>query len=108
VLRLIAFRVAQFPLILAVIYLLTFLLVWVAPGSPFTNERNVDKAVLDSLKRKFHADSAWTFLAYYPKNVLTGDFGPSFKIRDFTVSELIMQGCRAMAGDEPPQQAPAR
>ena len=23
-------------------------------------------------------------------------------------AELIMQGCRAMAGDEPPQQAPAR
>src|SRR5258706_5554166 len=89
VLKLIAFRLAQFPLILAVIYLLTFYLVWVAPGSPFTNERNVDKAVLESLKRKFHADSAWTFLAYYPKNVIVGDFGPSFVHKEWSVADII-------------------
>ena len=28
----------------------------------------------------------------YLGRLLQGDFGPSFKIRDFTVSELIMQG----------------
>ena len=35
--KFIAIRLLQFPLILAVIYLLTFWLVWVAPGDPFQN-----------------------------------------------------------------------
>jgi len=34
-LNVIAWRLLQFPLILGVIYLITFLFVWVAPGSPF-------------------------------------------------------------------------
>src|SRR5436190_243226 len=33
--RFIAIRLLQFPLILGVIYLLTFALAWLAPGSPF-------------------------------------------------------------------------
>ena len=37
--KFILFRVLQFPLILGVIYLLTFALAWAAPGSPFQNER---------------------------------------------------------------------
>src|SRR3712207_8808257 len=48
---------------LAVIYVLTFLLVWVAPGSPFeSTERKMDPGALQALKERFHADSAWTFL----------------------------------------------
>ena len=60
--KLVFFRVLQFPLVLAVIYLITFLLCWVAPGSTFKNERAVDKVVLESMSRKFHAESAWSLL----------------------------------------------
>ncbi len=93
-LRFIAWRVLQFPLILAVIYLVTFLLCWVAPGDPFTNsERKVSKQVHDALVRKFHADSFWGFLAYYPKNVIVNrDFGPSLTHPSQSVTELIKQG----------------
>jgi len=90
-LKLVAFRVLQFPLILAVIYLLTLLLAWVAPGNPFSNEgRKADPIVLDSLKRKFHAESAWSFLTYYPWNAVThGDFGPSMGHPEWPVTEII-------------------
>ena len=76
--RLIAYRLLQLPLILAVIYVVTFLLAWVAPGSPFTGERNIDPAVVQLMKQQFHADSAWKFLGFYPYNILIhGDFGHS-------------------------------
>ncbi|MCC6423033.1 MAG: ABC transporter permease [Phycisphaerales bacterium] len=89
--RFIAWRVAQFPLILAAIYLITFLLAWVAPGSPFDRtERKLPPAVEQSLKRSFHAEHWYGFLAYYPKNVLlSGDFGRSFNYEEFTVNDIL-------------------
>lgn len=88
--KLILYRLLQFPLILGVIYLLTFLLAWVAPGSPFAGERNVDPAVLERLERQFHAESAWSFLRHYPSNVLfTGDFGPSLYHKEWSVNDIL-------------------
>ena len=57
-LNFIAWRIAQFPLILAIIYLITFLFVWVAPGSPFgQSERQLsaDRTVLEmsSVRSRF-------------------------------------------------------
>jgi oligopeptide transport system permease protein len=90
--KVILWRVAQFPLILAIIYFLSFLLAWVAPGDPFTNEKNLDPTVVMTLKQKFHARSAWEFLAYYPVQiVMHGDFGPSMKYEAWSVNDVIKQ-----------------
>lgn len=89
-LKVILYRLIQFPLILAVIYVLTFLLAWVAPGDPFATERNMDPIVVENLKRLFHADNAWEFLGYYPWRVLTqGDFGWSMQYREWSVNDII-------------------
>jgi len=90
-LRFIAWRIVQFPLILAIIYLLTFLFVWVAPGSPFgQGERQLNEQAERALKRKFHAESAVQFLAFYPKQVLTtGDFGPSMQYAEWSVNDIL-------------------
>ena len=37
----IAYRLLQFPLVLTLVYLITFALVWIAPGNPFENERSI-------------------------------------------------------------------
>jgi oligopeptide transport system permease protein len=72
-------RILQFPLILAIIYVITFALVWIAPGSPFERgERKLSPQVLDALKRQYHAESWYGFLLYYPGRMIQGDFGPSF------------------------------
>ena len=43
-LNVIAWRIVQFPLILAIIYLISFFFVWVAPGSPFgQSERKLNE-----------------------------------------------------------------
>ena len=88
--KVILYRLLQFPLILAVIYLLTFLLAWVAPGDPFANERNMDPVVVKSLREKFHAGSAWEFLRHYPWQVVRyGNFGESMQYKEFTVNDII-------------------
>jgi ABC-type dipeptide/oligopeptide/nickel transport system permease component len=88
--KVILWRVAQFPLILAVIYLLTFLLAWVAPGDPFVNEKNMDPSAVANLKEKFHATSASQFLLWYPWNIIRhGDFGDSMQYRGWTVNDII-------------------
>lgn len=88
--RLIAYRMLQLPLILAIIYLITFLLVWVAPGDPFTGEKTLDPSVVKSLKETFHADSAIGFLAYYPVQIVGHlNFGQSMQYREWTVNDII-------------------
>lgn len=88
--RLIAFRLLQVPLVLAVIYVITFLLAWVAPGDPFSGERNIDPVVLQNLKDRYHADSPWQFLFYYPAQLLTtGNFGDSLQYKEWTVNDII-------------------
>ena len=84
-------RLAQFPVILAIIYLITFFFVWVAPGSPFgQSERKLDPIAERALKARFHAESWQQFLAQYPKQiVLHGDFGPSMQYGEWTVNDIL-------------------
>src|SRR3979409_2171315 len=74
-------RLVQFPLILAVIYLITFFMAWGVPGDPFQkNERNLPKARLEARRREFHAEKWRSFLVYYSGRVLRhGDFGQSMQ-----------------------------
>jgi oligopeptide transport system permease protein len=90
--RLLFFRILQFPLVLAVIYILTFLLAWVAPGDPFQNDRAMDPIVSRTLKRQYHADSAWNFFRYQAWNLVRhGDFGPSMRSQEWTVNRIIKE-----------------
>lgn len=89
-LRFLAFRILQFPLILAIIYVSTFLLAWVAPGSPFEKERKLAPETKKMLEEKFHADSPAKFLTHYPWKILTsGDFGPSLNYQEFSVNDIM-------------------
>src|SRR5271170_6397757 len=89
--RFIAWRLIQFPLILAIIYLVTFLLAWVAPGSPFDRtDRKVDPIVLQQLEAQFHADHWYNFLTYYPTQViLHQDFGPGMAYMGGSVNDVL-------------------
>lgn len=91
--KFILYRLAQFPLILAIIYLVTFALVWVAPGDPLDQpDRNIDPGTKQALRQQFHADSAVGFLAYYPwRLITTGDFGPSMANPDWSVNEILLR-----------------
>jgi oligopeptide transport system permease protein len=89
--RFIAWRIAQLPLTLAVIYVITFALVWIAPGSPYENpDRPLSEAAKADLKARFHAQSWEQFLGYYPWQILRhGDFGPSLSYEGWTVNDIL-------------------
>ena len=64
-----------------------------APGGPFDSERQIPAEIAANIERVYHLnDPLLIQYGYYLKNVLKGDFGPSFKYQDYTVSELILQG----------------
>lgn len=88
--RFILYRLLQFPLILAIIYVVTYLLAWVAPGTPFgNNDRKIDPKVLAQLQAQFHAQSPMAFLCYYPVRLLHGDFGPSMSYPGWSVGDVM-------------------
>ncbi|MEM9400971.1 MAG: ABC transporter permease subunit [Pseudomonadota bacterium] len=77
------------PTVLLVIAL-SFVLVRAAPGGPFDAERAVSDVVEKNLRAHFNLDAALHVqFVDYLGNVLQGDFGPSFRYADQTVSELI-------------------
>ena len=72
---------------------ITFFIMRVAPGGPFDGNRKVTEIVKLNLERAYHLDDPlWLQFLRYLWGVLHFDFGPSFKYRDYTVSELIWQG----------------
>ncbi len=78
---------------LFIIVTIAFFMIRLAPGGPFDSERQVPAEIAANLERVYHLQDPLPLqYAYYLANVLKGDFGPSFKYQDYTVSELIRQG----------------
>ncbi|MDX1515542.1 MAG: ABC transporter permease subunit [Woeseiaceae bacterium] len=75
---------------LFLVVLLSFLLVHAAPGGPFDEERVLPDAVRKNIEAYYHLDEPLPqqFLRYVG-GLIRGDFGPSYRYRDYTVSELI-------------------
>lgn len=80
------------PTLFAIV-LFCFFLMRLAPGGPFDGEAPVPPEVLANLRARYRLDDPlWQQFFSYLGNLLRGDFGPSFKYKDFTVTELIAQG----------------
>src|ERR1700759_514262 len=78
---------------LFIIITITFFLMRLAPGGPFDQDQAVSPEVKANIERAYGFDQP-IFVQYgrYLKSLVRGDFGPSFKYKDFTVTELIGQG----------------
>ena len=64
-----------------------------APGGPFDQEQTLPPEIMANLQKAYGLDQPiWTQYGRYLKSLMHGDFGPSFKYKDFTVTELIGQG----------------
>lgn len=75
---------------LLVLITVSFFLMRFAPGNPFSSDRPLPPEVMANIEAKYGFDKPvleqyFTYLG----NILQGDFGPSFKYKDFTVNELI-------------------
>ena len=71
----------------------SFFVVRLAPGGPFDQEQAIPASIRVNLDRLYGLDQPLGLqYGHYLEGLLHGDFGPSFKLRDFSVGELIAQG----------------
>jgi oligopeptide transport system permease protein len=77
------------PTLLLVIAI-AFLMVHAAPGGPFDAARVLPPAIEKNVQAAYHLDDSLPqqFLGYL-QGLAHGDFGPSYRYRDYTVAELI-------------------
>jgi oligopeptide transport system permease protein len=76
-----------------VIVTVCFFLMRLAPGGPFDAQAPVPPEILANLRARYHLDQPLTMqYVDYLTHMVRGDFGPSFKYKDFTVTALIAQG----------------
>jgi oligopeptide transport system permease protein len=78
---------------LFIIVTLAFFLIRAAPGGPFDQEQALPPEIMSNLQSAYGLDQPiLTQYGRYLRGLLHGDFGPSFKYKDFSVTELIGQG----------------
>ncbi len=78
---------------LLIIITLAFSMIRAAPGGPFDQERQLPPEIEANLLKAYHLDEPlYQQYGRYLLNLLQGDFGPSFKYKDHTVTELLWQG----------------
>ena len=77
------------PTLLLVI-VVAFLMVHAAPGGPFDAERVLPPDIEQNIQRAYHLDEPLhrQFVRYLT-GLVQGDLGPSYRYRDYTVSQLI-------------------
>lgn len=72
---------------------ISFFVMRVAPGGPFSGNRKITEAVLANLNKAYHLDEPiWMQFGRYLWGLARFEFGPSMKYRDYSVTELIVQG----------------
>ncbi|WP_318487018.1 oligopeptide ABC transporter permease OppB [Photobacterium leiognathi] len=88
--KFIAKRILEAIPTLLVLITISFFLMRFAPGNPFSSDRPLPPEVMANIEAKYGLDKP-VFEQYttYLGNIVQGDFGPSFKYKDFTVNELV-------------------
>ena len=83
-------RIATSIISLWAVITITFFMLRLLPGGPFTGERNIPEAIMQNLEVKYGLDKP-LFEQYglYLKNLLQGDLGESMKYAGKEVSEII-------------------
>ena len=92
-LKFIAARLLQAIPVLFIVITATFFLVRSAPGGPFDAERTLPAEVIENLNARYNLDDPMhrQYLSYMG-NLLRGDFGPSFRYSNRSVTEMIATG----------------
>ena len=98
-------RFLQLPLIVLVVYTITFTLAWLIPGNPLDNPegRQPSPEIVEAMKRQYNLDDPLTFYFSYLGDAtgiswLLGnttrpfDLGPSLKQADLSVNEILAAG----------------
>lgn len=75
---------------LLILITISFFMMRLAPGSPFTGERKLPPEVMANIEAKYHLnDPMYKQYFNYLIQLSQGDFGPSFKYKDYSVNDLV-------------------
>jgi oligopeptide transport system permease protein len=78
---------------LLVLITIAFFLIRMAPGGPFDGEKILPPEIRANLDANYHLDEPLLQQYFrYLGQIISGDFGPSFQYKDWTVNELIARG----------------
>jgi oligopeptide transport system permease protein len=78
---------------LLIIVTLAFFMMRIAPGGPFDSQRRLPPEIEHNIKAAYNLDKpVYEQYLMYMGRLARGDLGPSFKNKDFTVTELIADG----------------
>ena len=78
---------------LLILIAVTFFMMRMAPGGPFDREKRMAPEIEANLRAAYHLDEPlYQQFGRYVLGLTHGDFGPSLKYRDRTVTELIASG----------------
>jgi oligopeptide transport system permease protein len=86
-------RLWEGGLTLAALVVMTFFVMRLAPGGPFSRNRKISPEVQASIEAAFHLDEpVWIQFGRYVWGLLHLDLGPSTRHRDYSVADLIGAG----------------
>lgn len=78
---------------LFLIVTIAFFLIRLAPGGPFDLERPLDARIMENLNKAYGLDQPlYVQYGMYLRNLVRGDFGPSYILHDFRVADLFAKG----------------
>jgi oligopeptide transport system permease protein len=78
---------------LFIIITAAFFMMRLAPGGPFDSQRHLPPEIEHNIQVAYNLDKpVYEQYALYLERLARGDLGPSFKTRDFTVTQLIAEG----------------
>jgi ABC-type dipeptide/oligopeptide/nickel transport system permease component len=86
-------RILGLIVTLWIVFTLSFLLMRAVPGGPYSNERNLPPEIEENFKERYQLnlpiyEQYWNRL----REAVTGDLGPSQRLLDYSVNQVIAQG----------------
>jgi oligopeptide transport system permease protein len=92
-LRFLIRRLGHGALTLAALVTLTFFVMRLAPGGPFSRRPRVSPDIVEMIAQKFHLDEPLVMqFGRYVWGIVRLDFGPSMRFRDYTVTDILASG----------------
>lgn len=78
---------------LLVVYTITFFLMRIVPGGPFSTEKNLPEAIKRNIEARYQLDRPLIEQYFtHLSRACVGDFGPSYKMADYNVEEVLAEG----------------
>lgn len=87
-------RACWIVITLWIVYTASFILMRSVPGGPFDSERKLPAEIQKNIEARYKLDQPLInqYFNHLGNILFAGDFGPSFRLTDFTVNEVIKQG----------------